>query len=370
MELINATRMIAGYAMGMEPSGRELLVIVVKGTFQIPPQPGAQLSLHAKQEPLVMSDVFYGEPGVSAPKYEIDFAPRKGKCDVLLNGRAYAPAGRTVERIDVGMQIGSWSKSFSVVGDRYWFLSGGPNATEPEPFAVMPVTYDRAFGGTDLRHEDPAQHAAYMPNPVGRGFHKQLDEQSLDGSPLPNTEETGVPVSRPDGSFRPMSFGPVGRHWEPRYRHAGTYDQNWKDNIFPFLPPDFDERYYQAAPEDQQLPIPPGEQQVSLRNLTPEGYLEFRLPHFEAPIHVFPKRGDREDLTAQVDTLVIEPDLGRVLMTWRVARPLQKSMHEIAQVLVGRKGAEWWQQRSETKFSIPVVVERMARPKSPAGSDV
>ena len=24
-----------------------------------------------------MSDVFYGEPGKSAPKYEVDFAPRK-----------------------------------------------------------------------------------------------------------------------------------------------------------------------------------------------------------------------------------------------------------------------------------------------------
>ncbi len=34
MELINATRMQAGYTMGMEPSGRELLVVVIKGTFR------------------------------------------------------------------------------------------------------------------------------------------------------------------------------------------------------------------------------------------------------------------------------------------------------------------------------------------------
>jgi hypothetical protein len=36
MELVNSTRMVAGYTMGLEPSGRELLVVAVKGTFQIP----------------------------------------------------------------------------------------------------------------------------------------------------------------------------------------------------------------------------------------------------------------------------------------------------------------------------------------------
>jgi len=36
LELINATRMVAGYTMGIEPSGRELLVVVIKGTFHLP----------------------------------------------------------------------------------------------------------------------------------------------------------------------------------------------------------------------------------------------------------------------------------------------------------------------------------------------
>ena len=36
MELINATGMQAGYTMGLQPDGRELLVVVVKGTFTIP----------------------------------------------------------------------------------------------------------------------------------------------------------------------------------------------------------------------------------------------------------------------------------------------------------------------------------------------
>jgi hypothetical protein len=358
MELINSTRMVAGYTLGTEPSGRDLLVVVVKGTFHIPAQSGELLRLHEEQQPLVMSDVFFGEPGLSAPRYEVDFAPRKHRCDVLLNATAYAPEGRPTTKTTVGVRIGAWSKSFDVIGDRVWEAGlGGIGASATTPFVQMPITYDRAFGGTDNRSDDPADHAAYPLNPVGRGFHKQLRSEWVDGSPLPNTQESAHPVNWVDGNYRPMSFGVIGRHWDPRYKYAGTYDQQWLDDVFPFLPADFDEQYHQAAPLDQQLPNPIGEQTVTLLNLTPAGRHEFVLPHFEAPIHVFLKNGARDDLTSQVDTIVIEPDEQRVTMTWRVARPLQKNMFEIAQVLVGRKGREWWQQR-EALIDIPIVVEQ------------
>jgi hypothetical protein len=194
-----------------------------------------------------------------------------------------------------------------------------------------------------------------MANPVGRGFHKHLKSDWVDGKPLPNTEELNRPVTRPDEAYLAMAFGPVGRGWEPRLRYAGTYDQIWLDEHFPFLPPDFDETYYQAAPLDQQLPVPTGGQEISLVNLTPDGRRSFTLPAFEAPVHLFPKKGEREDLKATLDTIVLEPDHERLTMTWRVARPLRKSMFEIAQVLVGRKGKEWWQQREEVAFPIPIV---------------
>jgi hypothetical protein len=40
-------------------------------------------------------------------------------------------------------------------------------------------------------------------------------------------------------------------------------------------------------------------------------------------------------------------------------------MFEIAEVLVGRKGREWWQQRQELVFPVPVVVEPLAPRKAP-----
>ncbi len=362
MKLVNSTRMVTGYTMGLDPSGRELLVIAIKGTFRLPDQQGGRLELAQEQSPLTLSDEFFGKPGLSAPRCEIDYAPRKQRCDILLNGCAYAPGGRPAERVTVGLKIGTWSKSFSVIGDRHWFWAGGPRATAPIPFTRLPFSYDQAFGGTDTRPQDPSLHVAFMANPSGCGFHGNLKEEWIEGSPLPNTEEPGMSVTRPDGPYRPMSFGSVGRHWDPRRGYAGTYDQRWLDEVFPFLPADFDEQYYQAAPRDQQLDLPVQEQMVSLLNLTSEGRCDFILPHFEAPIHIFPRNGPREDLKALTDTVMIEPDLQRVTMTWRVARPLRTNMFEIAQVLVGRKGADWWQQRDNVKFPVPVVMVPMRRP--------
>jgi hypothetical protein len=361
MELINSTRMVAGYTMGVEPSGRELLVVVVKGTFRIPTEQGATLKLHEDQVPLVMSDVFFGEPGLSAPKYEVDFAPRKHRCDVLLNGTAYAPGGKPTDRLTVGIKIGSWSKSFAVVGDRFWYKAGGLSATAPKPFTTMPISYDRAFGGVDLRHQDPSEHDAFMPNPGGRGFHKHLFDEWVHASPLPNTEELGNPVTAPNGQYRPMSFGSIGRHWLPRSTYAGTYDQRWIDEVFPFLPADFDEQYYQSAPPDQQLAKPIGQQPVTLLHVTPDGRRDFLLPNFQAPVHVFPKKGDREDLVAPLDTVLFEPDLERLTLTWRIDRPIRRDLFEIAQLLIGRTGAEWWEQREQISFPIPVVVEPLKK---------
>ena len=65
MDLVNATRMPAGYTMGLDPDGRERIVVVAKGTFTIPAK-GGPLELAEEQLPLVLGDEFYGEPGSAA----------------------------------------------------------------------------------------------------------------------------------------------------------------------------------------------------------------------------------------------------------------------------------------------------------------
>jgi hypothetical protein len=363
MELLNATKMQAGYTMGMKPDGRELLVTTVKGTFVLPLE-GEEPQLADEQVPLVEADVFTGEPGFSSPLYETDYAPMKPKCDVVLNGSAYSQGGRPATRVTVSLQVGAISKSFDVVGNRIWVASLiGAVASQPEPFISIPISYDRAFGGVDAAHPDPAKHRFYEFNHAGVGFHSQTAPEFIDGTPLPNTEETGRLVENPRGSYRPMSFGPIGRAWTPRVKLAGTYDQNWIDNIFPFLPPDFDERYYQSAPEDQQMDYPQGGEEVVLKNLTPEGYTSFRLPALTMPVVFYPRHGENKETNAVVDTIVIEPDLHRFTLTWRSHIPLKKNMFEIQQILVGEMPRGWYRARELGKTYYPSLAALVADKK-------
>ena len=345
MELLNATKMQAGYTMGMKPDGRELLVVVVKGTFNIPKN-GEEATLAEEQMPLVMADEFTGEPGFSAPIYEADFSPFKPKCDVLLNGSAYAPGGKPTRRVEVSVQVGSWEKSLRVVGDRLWqkrwFMVG---ASRPQPFAVMPISYDKAFGGVDNSHNKESKHKAYMPNPIGVGFHSNLQSKAIKGMRLPNTETLRKPIKKPKDKYQPMALGPIGRGWEPRSKLGGTYDQNWIDNVFPFLPSDFQDAYYQAAPADQQIGYLKGQEEIRLTNLTPEGRTQFRLPAIKIPVVFFRKNENKLETTPVIDTLLIEPDLQRFSLTWRCHVPLKKNMFEVEQVVAGVMPKAWYRAR-------------------------
>jgi hypothetical protein len=344
MNLVNATPLEAGYTLGIQPDGRELLVVVVKGTFKLPAAAG-EPSLAETQVPLIETDQFTGEPGFSAPLYEIDFAPKKPRCDVLLNGSAYAPHGRPVERVNVALRVGSWRKSFAVVGNRTWVrqvLSFG--ASSPEPFTTMPISYGNAFGGID-RGEDESETDHYFPkNHVGVGYHVRKSAKLIEGKPLPNTEEDGGPIRAPNGDYSPMAFGPIGRAWKQRIQYAGTYDKHWLDNVCPFLPDDFRDEYYQAAPADQWIDYPKGGEEVEMHNLAPQGYSRFTLPTTRVPVEFFRKDGERVEIESVVDTLLFEPDQGRFTMSARCALPLKKNIHEMHLAVVGKKPRRWYEE--------------------------
>lgn len=345
MELLNATKMQAGYTLGMEPDGHERLVVVVKGTYKIP-RDGREPELAESQEPLIMADVFSGEPGLSAPIYESDFAPRKPKCDVLLNGSCYTPGGKPVSKAVVSLRVGSWSKSFNVVGNRTWKKSWFfVTSTKPVPFPVMPIAYNNAFGGEDRTHKDPAKHKTFTANPVGVGFHDQLKSDLIHGKPLPNTEELNNPVKHPRKSYKPMAFGPIGRNWQPRPSFAGTYDGAWLENGFPFLPADFKEAYYQIAPPDQQVEYLRGGEEVELINLTPAGRILFLLPTVPMPVVFFPRDEEKKETDAVIDTLIIEPDRERFMLVWRSSLPLRKNIFDVVQVVAGVMPKGWYRAR-------------------------
>ncbi len=342
MNLVNATPMQAGYTMGMQPDGRELLVVVVKGTFTLPT--GSQVpGLAEQQVPLVETDVYTGEPGFSAPLYEIDFAPKKPRCDVLLNGSAYAPNGKPTERVNVSLRVGSWQKSFDVVGNRTWSYGVlAITSTAAQPFTSMPISYNNAFGGIDKGKDESEPDNYFLENHAGVGYHVRASRQSIDGKPLPNTEESRRPVTTTTGKYKPMAFGPVGRAWKQRIQYAGTYDQHWLDNTFPFLPSDFRDEYYQAAPADQWIDYPQGGEEVELIGLTPSGRTTFNLPTMRVPFTFVRKNGERVEMVGTVDTLLFEPDQDRFTMNSRCTFALKKNIHEITLVVTGKKPRAWY----------------------------
>jgi hypothetical protein len=345
MELINATRFVAGYTLGLDPDGRERVVVVVKGTYRLP-QVDAEPELAAEQAPLVMADEFTGEPGLSATVHESDFAPFKPRCDVLLNGSAYAPGERKATEVTVGMRVAGMKKSFTVVGPRRWerqLLAVKPSA--PEPFRRLPIGYDQAYGGRDVAKKNPDKQKFYLPNPVGTGFYPLTSRTELDGKPLPCTAEVGQVVTARTGKHRPMAYGAIGRNFAARHPLAGTYDQAWLDNVFPFLPADFDPRYHQAAPAEQQIPYPRGGEDVLLVNLTPRGRTGFKLPTVTVPVEFTDADLNRTAQDAVLDTVIIEPDQERLLLVWRTSIPLRRNIFEMKQCVVGQMSRGWYRAR-------------------------
>lgn len=323
MNLVKLGGLEGGLTIATDKEGRQVLVVVVKGTYEI--RPDGRCRLAVPQIPPVEADISLGEPGESSIVDETDYATFKPKTDILLKGNAYAPGGKRTEVVDVQMTVGPVTKAVRVFGDRIWKpgLAVGFEVSAPIPFTKMPLIYERAFGGRD-----------HPPNPVGRGFHRP-GAADVAGSLLPNLENPKALLKNPYESPGPACFGPVGRNWEPRVGHAGTYDEAWKEKRFPFLPEDFDDRYFQAAPADQVAGPLQGGEKVVLKNVTPEGSLEFTLPKPDIAAQVIGLDDVDEQLPAVLDTVVLEPELRRVSLVWRSSLRLTVKPTRILEVRAG-----------------------------------
>src|SRR5260370_42679476 len=74
-----------------------------------------------------------------------------------------------------------------------------------------------------------------------------------------------------------VGVGAIGRWWSPRVSLAGTHDDAWKQSQWPKSPLDHDYRYWNCAPEDQQIDYPQGGEEVMLLNHIPADRKSTRL---------------------------------------------------------------------------------------------
>lgn len=344
MEIINGTPFRLEATQATEKSGHAVLVIMCKGSYAFPAEEGGALLPAAQQMPILASDLFDGEPGLSTPLFESDYATRKRRCDIVVRATAHAPQGRPVRELDVAFRVGSCEKWAHVVGDRRWQMGlVGLTPSDAEPFTAMPITYGRAYGGSSEVRGEPYAHPA---NPVGCGYAGPRGEANLYGQPVPNIEQPGDPVAHIGGDYRPWSFGPIGRSWQPRLPLAGTYDDYWKDEIFPLLPGDFDDGYFQCTPPDQQIDHPRGGEEVRLLNLHPtRPHIHFRLPALDMPMAVLDRKRRLTLLEPVVDSVVLDAETERLIVVWRAQYPLRRSLRELELVAAGNVCKRWWKSR-------------------------
>src|SRR5690349_11685220 len=79
-------------------------LVAVKATYDIASDGAVHLA--DEQETPLRLGTYVAEPFESSLRYESDLLGLKPTTDVLVNGSAYAPAGRPVASVDVAMEVG------------------------------------------------------------------------------------------------------------------------------------------------------------------------------------------------------------------------------------------------------------------------
>jgi len=327
-------------------TGREHLVVVAKATWSIPE--AGQRPRPLPPEPIAIVDEYLGDPSESPLRYGADLARFKPRCDVIFDATAHAPGGVPVRELVAGFEIGPLLKRVRVAGPRVWSGSGndakGYQLGEPEPFLQVPMHFGRAFGGARWYERDGQRLCeALDANPVGLGFAGAATLDQLAGASAPQLTSVEQPLERPTVDGLPVALSAVGRHWQPRRGFAGTYDEAWQRDVFPLLPDDFDDRFNQCAPLDQQMPYPLGGESVRLVHLAhgrPD--LRFVLPKLDMQVRVLRSDFSQAAPAAHVDTLFFEMERGRFSVVWRATLPIKRRIQEIKQVGIGPIDPVWW----------------------------
>ena len=312
LQLENKTGLKAQLGLFPNRDGIDSMYPVIKATFDF----SNGLRLVDEQPDLVLADEYHGEPGASSLSWAAELMPLKPATDVLLFGCAHAPGGQPVPMSDLTLRVAGRSKTARVFGDRIWSNGFfGTSLSDPQPFIKIPLTYENAYGGCDESPKDgPESHPV---NPVGKGYCHPKSRKTVEGMLAPNIEDPQNIIGRPQNNPAPVGFGPIAAGWKPRVDYAGTYDQDWLDNHAPYLPKDFDPRFFNLAPTDQVFsPYLKGGESVEILGAHETGRIGFALPSIEFSVEL--QFGSRtEKIPMCIDTVCIDTDSGHLTMLWR-----------------------------------------------------
>ncbi|MGJ0580393.1 DUF2169 family type VI secretion system accessory protein [Xenorhabdus bovienii] len=369
MEFRNLTPFaVMNYSM-LDVEDVEHHVAVMKIGYQLLPVGQGEYSAELLPAPLLcLQDEYRGQMNASQVLQESDLAPFKPRCDVIVNGTAYAPEGKPCTEFPVQLQVQTkqgqilLDKTLTVTGEREFIRDTGGHwqLTDPKTFTTLPLDYRYAFGGEckiqaddkvgaqltksdrltpeqRQQHPDgenaPVAHAVCETNPLGMGFITPwyASAKQLTRYPAPR-------IIRPDVSFtaqhftaqlsgtlapdtpacQPQGMGFIGRPWLPRRQLAGTYDAEWLEHRHPYLPKDFDFGYWNGAPTDQQIDWPETNLSLHLQGMTPGGNLHVTLPGHRPFILLRMHNGMLLPVPMRPDTLILDSDAKTLYLTCRL----------------------------------------------------
>jgi hypothetical protein len=332
LDIVNKTPFDFSWNLFPNPEGVDCVYGLLKATFQFD---GAVLTPAPQQPPARLADEYAGEPGASSITYAAEAGLSKPSTDVLMRGHAYPRQDN--RQCDVTLRVGPVRKVIRVYGERTWQrgMLGGLSVSRPSPFEKMPLVWENAFGGTDDDPKDP-QNIDFEPrNPIGRGLVPRRSKKGHGGAPLPNLEDPRHPIRGSSDHPAPACFAPVAPYWEPRKSFAGTYDQTWATQRAPFLPLNFDPRFLQCAPPDQIAPqYLKGGEEVEIDGATPAAALRFALPTCTIDMAFRMEGGAVHAPSPNLDTVLIEPDEGRLTMLWRASQIIQRKLLALREMTI------------------------------------
>lgn len=331
LQLTNMTPFAVERAIQYDGAGRQIWVVVTKGTFTI--QPDGTVEPSQAQEPVALMAKFAGKPGASQLLRDAELVAAHPGTDVVLNAVAHAPQGQPVRELRVSVEVGPLAKTLVVTGERRWERGVlGLGASGAEPFVALPMRWEHAFGGSD-----PHGRGSEPRNAAGCSFFASAEAAS--GGELPRIEAPNARIHHWKDRPAPAGFGAVAPGWSPRRELAGTFDGSWSTERAPLWPVDYDERFHVSAPEGLWASAGlRGGETVTLTNLSVETVLRFTLPRvfLGFATHV---TGSVIQHRPALDRVIIEPELRKVVMVWRASLALGPRASEVVRTVVTQKKA-------------------------------
>ena len=307
---------------------QELTVTVTTAvTFDI--ETGQPLRVSQKQPDIRLSDVYDDAGTPHARLIQVsDFVPFRPVTDVVLLGSAHSPDGSPSKMWEVSVDVGGLSERLRVFGPRQWVADrqGQWSLTDADPVREVPLDWRLAAGGPMLVPED---HELYgdvdIWNPVGAGV--IVSGVTPTDTPLraPQIEGVDAPVIQAGADIMPRNLAPIAPVWRSREQHAGSYDKTWLETQHPFLPANFDPKFYNvAAPNLQGSPYLRGDEIVQLKGVDPDhAELRFSLPGLAFGAVASHDNGltVRQPMNLDLVEFDLRSDVKTVRMAWRSAFP-------------------------------------------------